>query len=341
MTRPLDRAASIGNQIRPSRQVRGQSISVLFLIERHLDEFGDSSLVARTWHWVLHGGGRGPISHMDWSRFDGDGPPSAATLAAESTASQPPSPLRSPGTSSTGPGSSAGCAPPSPKTNSPCGSIPGTLRPRPPLAKKAQSPSPCTRSGTPNGPGGTLCDRCPGPLPRSCRLREVLRRRPAMTSDGAWVRRKRSLDSRPAIHDQRPRAGDIGVHGRDQNRAAGQCGSGDRREVTGLDGEVEFLGDGVGETIAQLGDVVGHAQAAQGSMRRVSRRISSRSRPTCSSMLGRCTFKMTAWPPRRRATQWPTCRSSRHLLRAPGRGNSPQIAGRSPESGDDLSPSRR
>jgi hypothetical protein len=63
---------------------------VLFLIERHLDEFGDSSLVARTWHWVLHGGGRGPISHMDWSRFDGDGPPSAATLAAESTASQPP-----------------------------------------------------------------------------------------------------------------------------------------------------------------------------------------------------------------------------------------------------------
>ena len=49
-----------------------------------------SSLVARTWHWVLHGGGRGPISHMDWSKFDGDGPPSAATLAAESTASQPP-----------------------------------------------------------------------------------------------------------------------------------------------------------------------------------------------------------------------------------------------------------
>jgi hypothetical protein len=27
---------------------------------------------------------------MGWSRFDGDGPPSAATLAAESTASQPP-----------------------------------------------------------------------------------------------------------------------------------------------------------------------------------------------------------------------------------------------------------
>src|SRR5262249_45145744 len=30
-----------------------------------------------------------------------------------------------------------------------------------------------------------------------------------------------------------------------------------------------------------------------------------------------------------------------HLLRAPGRDNSSQIAGRSPESGDDLSPSRR
>jgi hypothetical protein len=27
---------------------------------------------------------------MGWSRFDGDGPPSAATLAAESAASQPP-----------------------------------------------------------------------------------------------------------------------------------------------------------------------------------------------------------------------------------------------------------
>jgi hypothetical protein len=61
-----------------------------FLIERHLHEFGDNSLVARTWHWILHGGGRAPISHTDWSHFDGDGPPSAATLAAESTASEPP-----------------------------------------------------------------------------------------------------------------------------------------------------------------------------------------------------------------------------------------------------------
>ena len=70
--------------ITPDREVIG------FLIERHLQEFGDGSLVARTWHWVLHGGSHGPNSHMDWSRFDGDRPPSAATLAAESTASQPP-----------------------------------------------------------------------------------------------------------------------------------------------------------------------------------------------------------------------------------------------------------
>ena len=70
--------------ITPDREV------IEFLIERHLQEFGDNSLVARTWQWVLHGGGPGPISHMDWTQFDGDGPPSAATLAAESTASEPP-----------------------------------------------------------------------------------------------------------------------------------------------------------------------------------------------------------------------------------------------------------
>ena len=69
--------------ITPDREV------IAILIERHLAEFGDNSLVARTWHWVLHGG-RAPISHTDWTRFDGDGPPSAATLAAESTASEPP-----------------------------------------------------------------------------------------------------------------------------------------------------------------------------------------------------------------------------------------------------------
>jgi hypothetical protein len=70
--------------ITPDREV------IEFLIERHLEEFGGNSLVARTWHWVLYGGGRAPISHTDWSQFDGAGPPSAATLAAESTASEPP-----------------------------------------------------------------------------------------------------------------------------------------------------------------------------------------------------------------------------------------------------------
>ena len=61
-----------------------------FLVDQDLEEYGDTGLVARTWYWVLHGGGPGPISHMDWTQFDGDGPPSAATLAAESTADEPP-----------------------------------------------------------------------------------------------------------------------------------------------------------------------------------------------------------------------------------------------------------
>ena len=61
-----------------------------FLIDQHLVEFGDTGLVAHTWHWVLHGGVPGPVSHMDWSQVDGHGPPSAATLAVESTASEPP-----------------------------------------------------------------------------------------------------------------------------------------------------------------------------------------------------------------------------------------------------------
>jgi hypothetical protein len=63
---------------------------IQFAISQHLAEFGEHSLVARTWRWILHGGGPGPISHMGWSQFDGDGPPSAATIAAESTADQPP-----------------------------------------------------------------------------------------------------------------------------------------------------------------------------------------------------------------------------------------------------------
>jgi hypothetical protein len=58
-----------------------------FAVSQHLEQFGESSLVARTWRWVLHGGGPDPISHMDWSEFDGNRPPSRPT--AESAADQP------------------------------------------------------------------------------------------------------------------------------------------------------------------------------------------------------------------------------------------------------------
>ena len=87
---PIDIPDPLPPAITPDRDV------IEFLIERHLKEFGEDSLVARTWQWVLHGGGRGPISHMDWAQFDRDGPPSAATLAAESTASEPPLHPRTP-----------------------------------------------------------------------------------------------------------------------------------------------------------------------------------------------------------------------------------------------------
>jgi hypothetical protein len=70
--------------ITPDREV------IEFFLDQDLEEFGGDSLAVRTWQWVLYGGGPGPISHMDWRRFDGDGPPSPATLAAESTASPPP-----------------------------------------------------------------------------------------------------------------------------------------------------------------------------------------------------------------------------------------------------------
>jgi hypothetical protein len=83
--------------ITPDREV------IELFIDEDLAEFGHDSLVARTWHWVLHGGRPGPISHMDWRRFDGDAPPSAATLAAESTASEPPPPAHSLGRTQPGP----------------------------------------------------------------------------------------------------------------------------------------------------------------------------------------------------------------------------------------------
>jgi hypothetical protein len=125
--------------ITPDREV------IEFFIEQDLEEFGQDSLVARTWQWVLHGGGPGPISHMDWSRFDGDGPPSAATLAAESTASPPP--LHPPTSWDELNRARFSCwyAQPSPKTSYPYGSTPGMSSPHQPPPKKARSPSPCAK----------------------------------------------------------------------------------------------------------------------------------------------------------------------------------------------------
>lgn len=52
--------------------------------------------MARTWQWILRGGGPEPISGADWSPFDSGGPPSAATIAAESTTDTPPLRPRTP-----------------------------------------------------------------------------------------------------------------------------------------------------------------------------------------------------------------------------------------------------
>lgn len=42
--------------ITPDREV------IEFVVEQDLEAFGENSLVARTWQWVLHGGGPRPIS---------------------------------------------------------------------------------------------------------------------------------------------------------------------------------------------------------------------------------------------------------------------------------------
>ena len=60
-----------------------------FLIDYSLRDYSDTGLVARTWHWILYGGGSGPISHVDRSRFDGAGPSSATTLDAACIANEP------------------------------------------------------------------------------------------------------------------------------------------------------------------------------------------------------------------------------------------------------------
>ena len=97
-----------------------------FLIDQDLDGYGDACLVARTCHWVLHGFGPKPISRMAWSQFDSDGSPSAATLAAESTAMSRRCTRTPRGLSSVRPGSPAGCAPSFPEVKYRCGSSPGT-----------------------------------------------------------------------------------------------------------------------------------------------------------------------------------------------------------------------
>ena len=91
------------------------------------------------------------------------------------------------------------------------------------------------------------------------------------------------------------------MHGGDEHRGIRWGGGGDLGDVAGLDPEVEFLGEVVGEAAGQVADVVGAAQSAWDSSRRVSGRIMSRSRATCSSMPGRCTLRMTAVPSARQA----------------------------------------
>jgi len=59
------------------------------------------------------------------------------------------------------------------------------------------------------------------------------------------------------VQDQQPAAGDVGVDGGDQDRGPGRGRRGDRGDVACLGPEVEFLGQGVGETAAQLGEMVG------------------------------------------------------------------------------------
>ena len=83
-----------------------------FLVDQDLEEFGDTGRVARTWHWVLHGGGPGPVSHMDGHSSTATDrhrwPPSPRkALPMSRRCTRPPY-----GPSYTRPDSSAGCAPP-------------------------------------------------------------------------------------------------------------------------------------------------------------------------------------------------------------------------------------
>ena len=64
-------------------------------------------------------------------------------------------------------------------------------------------------------------------------------------------------DAVEPLQHQEPAGGDVGVHGGDEHGGVGRgCGS-DHRDVAGLDTEVQFLGQGVGEAAAEVADVVG------------------------------------------------------------------------------------
>src|SRR5215475_11791457 len=90
--------------ITPDREV------IEIFIDGDLAEFGHDSLVARTWHWVLHGGGPGPISHTDWGRSTATGHPRPPPSPPKAPPANHPPAHRPPGTNSTGPGTSAGSA---------------------------------------------------------------------------------------------------------------------------------------------------------------------------------------------------------------------------------------
>ena len=122
-----------------------------FLIDQDLDEYGGACLVACTCHWVRHGLGPEPISRMDWSQFDGDGPSSAATLAAASTAMSRRFTRTPCGLSSMRPGSPAGCAPPFPEMKYRCGSAP-----------TVDEPGPCATVKSGRLWGDTCSRKCPG-----------------------------------------------------------------------------------------------------------------------------------------------------------------------------------
>ncbi len=123
-----------------------------FLIDQDLDEYGETGLVARTWHWVLHGGG--PGRSAIWT-----GRSSTATGRRR----PPPSPRKAPptncrcirparGRSSTRPGSSAGCALPLREGRFHGGSATGTVRLHLPGPRTGRSRSPCARSMTRDHP---------------------------------------------------------------------------------------------------------------------------------------------------------------------------------------------